>query len=83
MYALGLAYANRGYDRSDEKDFEQAESYYRKSLEKHPGYEDAMYGLAVLLYYHRNNKEALNLMNELVSKIAPIIWQDLPWVDLL
>ncbi|HPP96037.1 MAG TPA: tetratricopeptide repeat protein [Spirochaetota bacterium] len=69
MYALGLAYANRGYDRSDEKDFEQAEIYYRKSLEKHPGYEDAMYGLAILLYYHRNGKEeALTLMNELVSK---------------
>lgn len=69
MYALGLGYANRGYERSSDADFAKAEEYYRKSLEKNPGYDDAMYGLGVLMYYHRNNKdEGLRLVTELSMK---------------
>lgn len=69
MYALGLGYANRGYERNSDADFAKAEEYYRKSLEKNPGYDDAMYGLGVLMYYHRNNKdEGLRLVTELSMK---------------
>lgn len=69
MYALGLGYANRGYDRGSESDFAKAEEYYRKSLEKREGYDDAMYGLGVLMYYHRDGKEeGLRLITELAMK---------------
>lgn len=69
MYALALAYANRGFENSSEDDFAKAEEYYRKSLNKEPGYDDAMYGLGVLMYYHRNNKEeGLKLISELAMK---------------
>ena len=69
MYALGVGYANRGYERGSETDFVRAEEYYRKSLEKHPGYDDALYGLGVLMFYHRNGKEeGLRLVTELAMK---------------
>ncbi len=69
MYALALAYANRGYESSSEDDFARAEVYYRKSLDKEPGYDDAMYGLGILMYYHRNNKEeGVKLISELAMK---------------
>ncbi len=69
MYALGLGYANRGFERSSDTDFAKAEEYYRKSLEKNPGYDDAMYGLGVLMYYHRNGKEeGLGLVTGLAMK---------------
>ena len=68
-YALGLGYANRGYDRGSEADFAKAEEYYRKALEKNPAYDDAIYGLAILLYYHRNGRdEALRLVTELATR---------------
>lgn len=69
MYALGVGYTNRGYERGSETDFVRAEEYYRKSLEKHPGYDDALYGLGVLMFYHRNGKEeGLRLVTELAMK---------------
>ncbi|HPJ44068.1 MAG TPA: hypothetical protein PLY21_17190 [Spirochaetota bacterium] len=69
MYALGLGYANRGYEHDSDTDFAKAEEYYRKSLEKKAGYDDALYGLGVLMYYHRNGKEeGLRLVTELAMK---------------
>lgn len=69
FYQMGLAYANKGYDFNDQKDFETAESYYRKSIEKHPAYDDAIYGLSILLFYHRNGQqEAMNMLAELTGR---------------
>ena len=69
FYQMGLAYANKGYDFDNQQDFETAESYYRKSLEKAPKYDDATYGLAILLFYHRNGQqEAMNLLAELIGR---------------
>lgn len=69
MYALGLSYANRGYELSSDADFAKSEDYYRRSLDKNPGYDDAMYGLGILMFYHRNNKEeGMRLVTELSVK---------------
>lgn len=69
MYALGVAYANRGEERVSDTDFAKAEEYYRKSLDKKPGYDDALYGLGLLMYYHRDGRdEGLKLVTELALK---------------
>ncbi len=64
---LGIAYANRGKELGKDEDFDRAESQYRRSLEIHPERNDAAYGLAVLLFYHRDRKsEAIELLENMV-----------------
>lgn len=64
---LGIAYANRGKDLSREEDLERGESQYRRSLEIQPERNDAAYGLAVLLFYHRDQKaEAIEILEKMV-----------------
>lgn len=68
FYSLGLAYANRSVQMNSADDLDKAESCYRKAIEKRPGFHDSMYGLAVLLFYHRDKKEeAMKLVNEIVA----------------
>lgn len=68
FYSLGLAYANRSVQMNSSDDLDKAESCYRKAIEKRPGFHDSMYGLAVLLFYHRDKKEeAMKLVNEIVA----------------
>lgn len=67
-YSLGLAYANRGVASNDKDDFDRAETCYRRALEEDPKLYQAKYALAILLFYHRDNREtALDLMNEVVA----------------
>lgn len=67
-YSLGLAYANRSVQMNSADDLDKAESCYRKAIEKKPGFHESMYGLAVLLFYHRDKKEeAMKLVNEIVA----------------
>lgn len=69
FYQMGLAYANKGYDFNNEEDFKTAESYYRKSIEKEPNYNDPAYGLAILLFYHLNGQqEAMNLLSDITER---------------
>lgn len=67
-YSLGLAYSNRSVQMNSGDDLDKAEACYRKAIEKKPGFHDSMYGLAVLLFYHRDKKEeAIKLVNEIVA----------------
>jgi len=69
FYQMALAYANRGYDMDNDDDFRTAEGYYRKAIEKHPKYDDALYGLSILLFYHRNGQdEAMTIIAELTDR---------------
>jgi len=68
FYSLGLAYSNRSVQMSSADDLDKAEACYRKAIEKKPGFHDSMYGLAVLLFYHRDKKdEAMKLVNEIAA----------------
>ena len=68
-YSLGLAYGNRGYERNTREDIELAEQNYRKAIELKPDYADAVYGLAIILFYHRDAKdEALTMVETLSGK---------------
>ena len=69
LYAAGLAYANRGSAMSTAADFDRAEGLYRKALEVQDNFHEARYGLAVLLFYHRNKREeGLAMMEDLVAR---------------
>ena len=67
-YSLGLAYSNRSVQMNSGDDLDRGEACYRKAIERKPGFHDSMYGLAVLLFYHRDKKEeAMKLVNEIVA----------------
>ncbi len=66
-YSLGLAYGNRGYERNSKEDIELAEQNYRKAIELKTDYADAVYGLAIILFYHRDAKEEALTMVETLS----------------
>jgi len=68
-YNLAVVYGNRGKDTGDGKDTALSEKHYRLALEKNPAFSDARYGLGILLFYEKNNKEeGLALMRQLVEK---------------
>lgn len=53
-YYLGLAYANRGKESGSSDDIDAAIQFYRAALEKQPDFNDARYGLAMVLYLIKN-----------------------------
>ena len=57
-YSLGVAYANRARDLDDKEDIKKAESHYKRAVEKNPAMIDASYGLAILTYYLKKDREA-------------------------
>lgn len=68
-YSLGLAYANRGNDINDDKDFKTAENFYRKALKIQSRYSDAKYALSVLYFYKLDKKDdSIILLEELISE---------------
>ncbi len=68
-YSLGLAYANRGKEIKKSEDIAKAEHNYRKALELSRDFPDAQYGLGILLFYEKDEKEeALRVMQDLVVK---------------
>jgi len=70
FYSLGLAYAGRGVAKKSSDDVKIAEQNYRKAISINERLNDAKYGLAVLLFYHRDNgrEEALNLINDILNR---------------
>lgn len=69
MYSLGIAHANRGVERDSQEDIDRAESYYRKALDMKDDLNDARNALAILLFYHKDEKErALALAEEAVAR---------------
>jgi tetratricopeptide (TPR) repeat protein len=69
-YSLGLAYGNRGAEKKSSGDIDQAEICYTKALELDPSHHESRYGLAIILFYHREGKreEALKLVDEIAAK---------------
>lgn len=69
MYSLGIAHANRGVERDSQEDIDRAESYYKKSLEMKDDLNDARNALAILLFYHKDERDrALALVEEAVAR---------------
>ena len=71
-YSLGLAYAGRSDNGKSLSDVKDAEQNYRKAISLNDRLYDAKYGLAVLLFYHKDNgqDEAVRLINDIVSRNA-------------
>lgn len=68
-YSAGLAYANRGSEKNDSGDMDRAESLYRKAVAMQENYYDAQNALAILLFYHKDEKEsATEIMQGVVAR---------------
>jgi tetratricopeptide (TPR) repeat protein len=68
-YSLGMAYANRGKDLGNAGDFNKAELHYRRSLDMMPDRNDAVYGIAVLYFYHMDRKsDAIDILEKAALK---------------
>jgi tetratricopeptide (TPR) repeat protein len=67
-YSLGVAYANRAKDSKATADIEKSEFHYRKALAINPSYKSASYGLAILLFYVKDDKdEGIKMLESLVA----------------
>lgn len=67
-YSLGVAYANRAKDGKGAADIEKAEFHYRKALAINPSYKSAAYGLAIFLFYVKDEKEeGIKMLESLVA----------------
>ena len=68
-YSLGLAYANRGSEKNDAADIDRAEANYQKAIAMQDDYYDARNALAILLFYHKDEKDrAIELMEGVVAR---------------
>lgn len=67
-YSLGVAFANRAKEGKASSDIEKAEFHYRKALAINPSYKSASYGLAILLFYVKDEKdEGIKILESLVE----------------
>ncbi len=68
-YLLGVAYANRGNELSDEKDITLAENHYRRAIAINDKMLDARYGLSILYFYVKKDYEkAIELAKEIINR---------------
>jgi tetratricopeptide (TPR) repeat protein len=68
-YSIGLAYANRGSESDSRDDINKAEFYYKKAIDMQDNYYDAQNALAILLYFHKDEKtKAILIMEEVVGR---------------
>ncbi len=67
-YSLGVAYGNRGKIEKSDADIDSAEFHYRKALKINPSYKSAAYGLSILLFYMKDQKEeGVRILEDLVA----------------
>jgi len=68
-YWLAIAYANRGNELKNKNDIDKAEASYKRALERIPSLTNAEYGLALLYFYLKEDREkGVQMMNDLVRK---------------
>ena len=74
-YQLAIAYANRGTQIENKDDIDKAQIHYEKALQMDPNFIEAKYGLAILLFYQKDNRsKALQLMEE-ITKQKPTFYR--------
>ena len=70
-YSIALAYANRGVELQEKKDYLKAEYHYKRSIKVNPKSYDSIYGMAILYYYKLNKKEEAYSKLEYIIKKKP------------
>jgi len=69
LYSLGIAYGNRGRERDSGEDINKAEFYLKKAIEMKDNFYEAENALAILMFYHKEEKDAaISLSEEVVSR---------------
>jgi tetratricopeptide (TPR) repeat protein len=68
-YSAGLAYANRGSEKNSVDDIDRAEYFYKKAVAMQDNYYDAQNALAILMFYHKDDKAgATEIMERVVAR---------------
>jgi tetratricopeptide (TPR) repeat protein len=68
-YFLGAAYANRANETAGKDDIEKAEHHYKMAVEKNPKIYDASYGLGILTFYLKKDRDkGIEIMKEISFK---------------
>lgn len=68
-FLIGATYANRAKETGSKSDIESSERHYKLALSKNPNFHRANYGLGLLSFYIKNDKQkGIEIMRELVSK---------------
>lgn len=74
-YQLAIAYANRGSQIGNKDDIDKAQIHYEKALQMDPNFIEAKYGLAIILFYEKENRtKAVQLMEE-IAKQKPTFYR--------
>ncbi len=74
-YQLAIAYANRGSQIGNKDDIDKAQIHYEKALQMDPNFTEAKYGLAIILFYEKENRtKAVQLMEE-IAKQKPTFYR--------
>ncbi len=69
LYSLGLAYGNRGKERDSADDIDKAAFYLKKAIDNKKNFFEAENALAILLFYHKDEKDAaLKIIEELAPR---------------
>ena len=68
-YSMAVAYANKGAENKNNEDLDRAEFYYQKALGLDRSFYEAGYGLAILLFFEKDEKEkALSIIEDIASR---------------
>lgn len=74
-YQLAIAYANRGSQIGNKDDIDKAQIHYEKALQMDPNFTEAKYGLAIILFYEKENRtKAIQLIEE-IAKQKPTFYR--------
>jgi tetratricopeptide (TPR) repeat protein len=69
LYSLGIAYGNRGRERDNAEDIDKSESYLRKAIDLKDNFYEAQNALAILMFYHKDERDAaLSLAEEITAR---------------
>ena len=68
-FLLGGSYANRGKETNNKNDIDLGEKHYNQALEKNPSMYRARYGLGMLNFYLKDNKQkGIEIMREIIKE---------------
>jgi tetratricopeptide (TPR) repeat protein len=74
-YLAGLIYGNKGAKSGLKDEINKSEGYYRRAITLKHNYDEALYGLAILLFLYKNERPEPILILEELYKRTPSYYQ--------
>ncbi|MFH0974532.1 MAG: hypothetical protein V1874_01975 [Spirochaetota bacterium] len=74
-YLAGLIYGNKGAKSGLKDEINKSEEYYRRAINLKSNYDEALYGLAILLFLYKNERDEPILILEALYKRRPSYYE--------